>query len=130
LKIDKAPARPNQLGRPFVTVAIGQPRAANGTKNNPADATNVSITNLAPHRMGLALNREKNAGRITRARGFIIREVERKSAEVLAESVATKANIASTVATLSGFPQVTVIAIRNTLRRKNRQPFKPLENAR
>jgi hypothetical protein len=66
---------------------------------------------LTPHRIGLVLNRKKNAGRIATASGFIMRDVESRRAELVAESAATNATTARRVAKLSGFPQVTVVAI-------------------
>ena len=84
----------------------------NEPRNIAVENAEASITNFAVHCLVSVLNRKKNAGRITTARGFIMRDVERRKAELIAESVPINAAIARIVARLSGFPQVTLVRIR------------------
>jgi len=81
-------------------------------KNIAVENAEVSITNFAVHCLVSVLNRKKNAGRIKTARGFTMSDVERRKAELVAESVPINATIAKIVARLSGFPQVTLVRIR------------------
>ena len=83
-----------------------------GARKIPAEYRAASKMKRILQHDGLVFVGRKKAGMIATARGFIMREVERRSAEAVGDIVAVNARTARRVARLSGFPHVTLTRIR------------------